>query len=278
MPNDIQIPGLERSDFERPPRSTKPRIIYNVQGVTKTGKSTFPFWGPGPIAVFDFDRRLETVVQRAISGKLTGTPKEIVWIPFKMPSISVTNREKSTMLEMQAKDHLDKFIRNFKMALESSMKKGGIRTISIDTGTELLDLRKCSEFGRVASIPTRDLGGVNQDMSNWMRLGEDYNANVVWVHHVKDEWVKITGENGRESQAPSGNKVIDGWNKSDQACQVTLETAVRGDKFQLKVLGGSGLNSKTNGKVYTANDWGEYGPFAWISAQQLTKTEPEDWL
>jgi len=271
------VPGLERSDFITPPSKTPQRIIYLIMGLTKSGKSTFPFYGPGPIAVLDTDRRLEGVVQKAMSGKLTGQPKEVVWMPIKMPQLDIRSRKEDSTVKRHAEEQLNKWIKNFKLALESSRKPGGVRTISIDTGTELIDLRKCAEFGRVMGIQPRDLGGVNQDMRDWMRMGEEYNANIVWVHHVKDEWGKYRKGDGSEDSAPTGRKILDGYNKAEQCVQVVLESQVKGDKFYVKVLS-SGLTPATNGVVYSEKDWGEHGPFAHISAEQKPRTSPEDWL
>jgi hypothetical protein len=281
--NEIKIPGLERSDFTVPSQHIPTRIIASVQGPTKSGKSTFPFWGPGPIAVFDFDRRLETVVQRAMNGKLTGVPKEIVYIPFKMPDIDIRSTKQDSSVLRHAGEMLEKFKRNLKLALESSMKKDGVRTISIDTATELKDVRTCAEFGRLIGIQPRDLGGVNQDMRDWMRMGEDYNANVIWVHHVKDEWITIDkpDRNGNmvKDSSPSGRKILDGYNKAPQCVQVVLETDVKGTKFQIKVLA-SGLNPKTNNLIYTEADWSDEGagPFAVVMQGQMPKTAIEEWM
>lgn len=274
----VDVPGLEQSDFEYPALKTRQRVIYSIQGATKSGKSTFPFWGPSPIAVFDFDCRLEDVVQKAMLGKLPGIPpKEIVYIPFKMPEVDIRSKKEDATAKRQGMEALEKFLRNFKKALESSLKPGGVRTISVDTATELMDVRLCAEFGRLVGIQPRDRGGLNQDMRAWMRSGENYNANVVWVHHVKDEWLKYTKSDGSEDSGKTGKLVLDGYNKADQCVQVNLESICKGEKFFVKVLS-SGLEPKTNGQTYGEKDWGDDGPFAYISQLQKPKSSIGDWL
>lgn len=289
------IPGLEGTDF-KDPAAPKQRLVWSVYGDTKTGKSSFALWGPEPVVVADMDKRLEIVINDFISGKTTGAPKIIKTMDIQLPKVDAASRKLDSAVQKQAELIWDRFLNNYDKALKSSMLSGGVRTIAIDTGTELLDLRLMAEFGRLLGINPRDRGGANAEFTEIMRRGESYNANVVWLHHVKDEWKTVVDDNGKEKSMTTGNVVLDGFNKANRIVQVVAKTnyndAVKDPrkKFEVQIVR-CGVNAMVNGMKFTSADWAvwdesdkdappviNYGPFAFINSVIFPETTPEDWM
>jgi hypothetical protein len=283
------IPGLEKGKFERIRREL-PRIIYSVQGEPKTAKSTFPLSGPHPQVHLDIDDRLEGVANPWERGSRSHEPKTIVRLPLRIPKVVGWNaklsdagvQEAMSKAKSEGMAEWNKFIEHYHMALESSLRPGGVRLISVDDASSLIDLRLISEFGRLSKIPQYARGDANLEIGTLMREGHKYAASVVWVHELKDEYgpVKKVDERGNTvtENEKTGRRILDGYQKTHYAVQVILETSInKKGQFQVEVLR-SGLNAKTNRAVYTEDDWGKWGPFAWISSEQLVKTEPEDWV
>lgn len=290
------IPGLEGSDFGAP-SVPKNRLIWSVYGATKTTKSTFGLWGPEPLVICDLDIRLERVINDFISGKTTGTPRTRTRsMQIHMPEVDPMSRLKDETVRKEANVTWDRFLYNYNMSLESSLQSGGVRTTTVDTGTELFDLRLMAEFGRLMGINPRDRGGANAEFVKVMRKGEKYNANVIWLHHAKDEWKNITDENGREKSITTGGVVLDGFNKANAVVQVVAKTTwndtVKDPRKKAEItIVRCGVNSQLNGKKFTSADWAvwdedggpedppiiNYGPVAYLSSLIVPDTTPEEW-
>lgn len=290
------IPGLEKSDF-CDPADPKQRLIWSVFGETKTGKSSFALWGPGPVVVADLDKRLEYVVQGFIKGEITGEPKVIKPMPLEIPDLDPMSRKKDDAAEKAAKKEWEKFLKNYQDALESSLLPGGVRTIVIDTATELFDLRLAAEFGKLMGIIQRNRGGANADFTELIRRGEKYNANVIWLHHAKEEWKdrEVINNNGEKEMKgfKTGKWILDGYSKANSIVQVVAKTLYNDDakdvreRFGVQIIR-CGVNSALNGKTYTSLDWAiwgddkdvpvvNYGPLPYISSLAVEDTIPEDW-
>lgn len=294
-----RIPGLEKTDFgELPPPQL--RLVWSVYGETKTGKSSFALSGPDPIAIADTDRRLERVAQAFETGQaLNGKPKTLTRMAVALPKVDPVSRKRDEVARSAAEKEWDRFLRNYDAALQSSQKKGGVRTISIDTGTELFDLRLMAEFGRLNGIPPRERGGANAEFIEVMRRGEQYSANVVWLHHSKEEWRNSKKTNSRgeevEDSAPTGKYILDGFKKANSIVQVVAQThyddAARDPRKRFVVeIKRCGVNGMLNNMKFTSLDWAvwdeedkttpiiNYGPLPYISSLAVPESSPDDWM
>lgn len=289
----LTIPGLEKGTFDTLDEP-KNRLNWSVYGDTKTGKSSFPASGAeNPVAVFDLDKRLERV------DALEELKKRDLLALFKVnfPKVDPMSRKADATVQKAANAEWDRFLTHYDMTLQSSQKAGGIRRISIDTATELFDLRLMAEFGRLMGINPRDRGGANAEFTEVMRRPERYDATVVWLHHAKDEWKNITDDNGKEKSITTGNVVLDGFNKANRVAQVVAKTMYNDKerdprkRFEVHIIR-CGVNSLLNGTKFTSLDWAvydddadkedppvmNYGPLAYISSLIVPTTAPEDWL
>lgn len=295
------IPGLGKvaARLTQPPVPQQ-RLICSIEGHTKTRKSSFGLWGPGPVAVVDTDHRLEHVIVPDGKGgwqfPLTGN----VVVPHyvQLPPLDPMSRKKDDAAMKMAAAEWDKYVEFYAVFLESSLTPGGIRTVLMDDITEAYDLRLIAEFGRLQAIQQRDRGGANFDFVKLIDMGKDYRANVVWAAKVKEEWVTIdeidpqTNQKKPKSMA-SGNWIPDGYKRLRQTVQVAFRAQVNDrvpqqinspgvglvpnpKRYEIEVIA-SGLNGETNGRRYSAADWGEYGPFAWAAHEQIADTIPEEW-
>ena len=295
------IPGLKKvaGRLGQPP-APQQRLICSVEGHTKTRKSSFGLWGPGPVAVCDTDHRLEHVIVPDGKGGWTFPLNGNVVVPHyvEIPPIDPMSRKKDDQAQKAAAAEWDKYLEFYEAFLESSLTPGGIRTVLMDDITEAYDLRLIAEFGRLQAIQQRDRGGANFDFVKLIDMGKHYQANVVWASKVKEDWVTVeeidpqTNQKKLKSMA-SGTWIPDGYKRLRQTVQVAFRaqinerlpqlTNVPGvgtisnpKRYEIEVVA-SGLNGETNGRRYTVDDWGEYGPFAWAAHEQIADTIPEEW-
>lgn len=275
------IPGLEGLTFQPRP-ATRNRIIYSVEGHTKTGKSSFGLWGKPPIMFFDIDHRVEGVIDKFEDGSATGSPVVVIPHYVNIPDIEPMSRKKDEAAARAAAKEYDDFVLRYERAITSSQRPGGVQTIVIDDITELYDLRLIAEFGRTQGIQQRDRGTANFEFLRLIDMGKDAgHCSVIWISKVKEDWkgqkTRDAAGNEINESKPTGEYVPDGYKKLRQTVQVALRTQFNAKKqFEIEVIN-SGLNADTNGKKYTAADWEEYGPFAWISHEQKDDTIPDDW-
>jgi hypothetical protein len=283
------VPGLEKGDFELP-EDVRPCISYSIQGETKTQRSTFALSGPSPQVILDIDDRLRGVANPWMEGTRLSAhgPKNIVRVALKLPKVDLKATQPDTAVQREAEAMWKKFLTHLRMAEESSLKPGGVRLVSIDDATEMIDLRLMAEFGRLARIPPTARGDANIEFGSLMRETRRYNLSAVWIHEVKDDYKLVKREkyNSRSGQMETveetektGRRILDGYKRADYAVEVMLES-FRDPKTQemaIRVLN-SGLNAETNGMVYTAADWGDFGPFAHISSEQLPQYSPLDFM
>lgn len=290
--NALSIPGLENGTFDVP-QDLRWRINWSLYGETKSGKSSFALSGAtNPVAVFDLDKRLEGV-EAAKELKEAG---KLAVFDVKFPKVDPMSRKADESVKRAANAEWDRWLLHYDMTLRSSQMAGGVRRISMDTATELFDLRLMAEFGRLMGINPRDRGGANAEFTEVMRRPEKYDANVIWLHHAKDEWLNTTDEQGREKSYRTGGIVLDGFNKANRIVQVVAKTNYNEKekdprkRFEVHIVR-CGLNSVLNGTKFTSMDWAvyederdkesppvvNYGPLAYISSLIVPETSPDDW-
>ena len=277
------LPGMENTHVEAPPNDTA-KIVYSVQGEPKTGKSTYPFFGPGPQLVLDIDDRLDGVVNKWLRGEFDGHPaKRIDRLPLTLPKVDLKSRQPDESVRRLASTEWEKFLDTFRKAGKSSRLAGGVRVLSIDNATGIANLRLMAEFGRLSMIPPEARGQANVEMGALMRESRTFQCSVVWIHELKDAYELVQSvdeKTGRtvKKRENSGERILAGYKNTHYCVDVMLRTLWDGRKrqFGVEVLW-SGLEPKTNGKTYWEDEWDEMGPFAYISSLQRPRTSPFDW-
>jgi hypothetical protein len=268
--------------FAQPGLVPPSRITYSLEGQTKVGKSSFGLWGPNPGIVFNVDNRLQHVLPHFLSGAITGSPKRIEEVRIEIPEIEPMSKKKDEKAQTLAEKEWNKLLDTYTAATKSSFLSGGVRMITMDDISEIYDLRLIAEFGRTQGIQQRDRGAPNMDIFKLIDMGKESKASVVWISKVKEEWGTKTQRNnrGEEEQvnATTGRWIPDGYKRLRAAVEVALAAKILpSGQFAIEVLS-SGVNASTNGTVYTAEDWGDFGPFAWVSQEQMPHTSIADWL
>ena len=154
------------------------RLILAVDGVEKTGKSHFACSAPSPIVYLNADKSSEDVAY-----KFTQQGKVIYEIPLRK-----TYKFSATYTRELAMELMTNFNRAYKAALELP----GVRTIVIDTASEVYD------WYTTALLP---VGAVPSDYGKyvypaWVRTvfeAYDHDKNIIWLHKLKDEVENTTG-------------------------------------------------------------------------------------
>ncbi len=276
------------------PKKQTTCLIFGDGGV---GKTTFVTgYAPHPIAFINFDHRAYHAVSKA-----SQTGRRVLYTHIDVPAnISKMDEEAAKKIGRAA---VDKFFKNFEWAVRES-QRGNVRTIGIDTGTELGELFNLAIKGRPGG-KSKDYGQ-SKDWTNrqWWQLfntAREGNAHLVVLSRAKAIW---------ENSEPTGYFTYRGpevmFDAVDWAAQVRLARKVgvsRGGGGG--VIGGGGLIGKSGGggsksgssapkefeleivkagvtidelgEVYSSRDWEDLGPFVYSCMLQYPGTLPEDW-
>ena len=160
-----------------------PRIILAIGGLEKQGKSHFSLTAPGPIAYINLDDGLEGVVQKFVQEK------KIHILSLRLPDVSIGDEAEVKRL---ATEEWAKFYTGYCGALASP----DIRTLVIDTGTELRELQLMHLFGRTSQIMPYMYREPNAKFRRLIRDAFNFNKNVIFLQKMKKKYVndKWNGE------------------------------------------------------------------------------------
>lgn len=293
-PNAV-IPNSDFTIIERPKR----KAVCLLFGDGGTGKTT---WGikytPQPAVLIGFDGRSEYVEELQ---KQAGFPVPSVQIP--PPSVL----QKSDNVKVAARAALDKFFRNFDAAIEAS-KGEKVRTITIDTGSELGEIITLAIRGTLDAQAAKDFGRSKDQINQiWWRIfgaaraiGQAHlvilsRASSIWegneptgdfrarindtVRDAVDFSLHIRLGNGVSAMAMVGGTGL--VSAGTGGLVPLVPTSGGGGRpvakdFELIVKKG-GNNIEELGNVYRQSDWGEEGPFVYACTRLMPGSQASDW-
>jgi len=230
--------------YSRATKSKIKRIIANVQGKEKRGKTHFALTAPGPIALIDMDIGLEGVVDKFIGEK------EIVVAGFNYRNV----KDPKEWEEMNNR---------MKKAFTDALKSKEVRTVVMDTATEAWELMRMANFGKLSEVKPHHYGPVNAEFRDLIRKAYESDKNVLLIHKVKKEYVndKSTGEYERAGFGDAGYLMqlnVEMWKKDGTFGLTVL------DCRQLKEVEGLELIEPMSN-------------FPFLATQVFDGTAEEDW-
>jgi hypothetical protein len=165
------IPGFEEVNIE-----DILRILMNVEGMEKGGKSHFALTAPGPISLIDMDTGLEGVVNKFSRQK-------------KIYRAYFNYHDATSQTEW------DNMWKKMKQAFYDSLATKSIRTIIADTASEMWELCRMAAFGKLAQVKPHHYAPVNAEFRDLIRKAYDSDKNLILIHKQKKEYVdeKWTG-------------------------------------------------------------------------------------
>ena len=154
----------------------KLRLILNVEGGEKEGKTHFALTAPGPIALIDMDIGLEGVVSKFIKEK-------------KIYVASFNYREATDPKQW------DEMWQKMKKCFLDALTNNAIKTLVCDTATEMWELLRMASFGKLAQVKPHHYAPVNAEFRDLLRKAYDTDKNLILIHKQKKEYVdeKWTG-------------------------------------------------------------------------------------
>lgn len=152
----------------------RPRLICGVEALEKQGKTHFAMTAPDPIALLNFDKGQEGVIDKFVKkGKR---------IYHKIYNFDPT----------KGQDPATEAWNSFRSDYYGCLRSGIIRTVVVDTSTAAWACIRLARFGKLEQVRSRNYGPVNAEMDSVIRDAYDFNCNVIWLHKRRDQYVNDT--------------------------------------------------------------------------------------
>lgn len=296
------IPGTDFTVISQIRRKS----VQLVFGDGGTGKTTYGLrYSPQPAFLIGFDGRSQYV---ELAAREAGRPIAAVQIP--PPSVL----QKSDNVRAAAQEALKTFFRNYDGAIAASRDGKTVRTITIDTASELGEIIVLAVRGTLEN-PKGDFGRSKDQINQiwWKIFGaarHTGNAHVIMLARASSIW---------ENSEPTGDfkaRVSDTVRDAvDFSLHIRLGVGNLGglpgfliagvpgvgglltapgliaspvpyvpgasgrpvaNKFEL-VVKKAGNDIRELGNVYREADWGEDGPFVYACTRLMPGSQPGDW-
>jgi len=245
--------GFEKIDSGAMPPH---RLIMRVGGLDKSGKTHFGLTAPGPISVINADRGLEGVVEQFASSK------EI--------HVTPSFRDMPSETEEQQEKRWEEVYNCYWSALEDNE----IRSIVIDTDSELWDMARLALLGRLEKVPPLRYTQLNRTFREMIDAAFTHDKNVISICKYRKQYVSTTDSNDLGHW--NGLYEPSGFSDMPYIVQMNLRTQMTmtddGPVPTITVVN-CRQNMQMNGEVFE----GDEARFSWVAANVIEGTSPEDW-
>jgi hypothetical protein len=227
------------------------RLIMSACAPEKAGKTRFGLSTPKPIMYLNFDRKIEQTVLDSL-----GISESDLYIKEVRVDAEVAQDEHKRIWG-EVRDA-------FLWALHESRD---IRSIVVDTETEMWELARISEFGQLTQVMPYQYTQLNAMYKYLLDQCDQCDKNVILLRKLRKEY---------KNDKWSGRYEVSGFGKAKDIVQVNAEMYREEDEdgqdvFILEILN-NGLIAGMNHQTFS----GEMCSFPWVAAM-LTGTTPDEW-
>lgn len=251
--------GLAAAGFTMPDMSEYYRLFVSTSGLDKSGKTHWALGGPGDVAVLAVDPGTPEIVrQTAKRGKR-------VFPVFLSPT--------------STQDGAGKEWEKVERVFSAVVAERAVRTFVVDTMSDLWNLARLKEFGKLEQVPPLRYVGLNrwfeQLVTDVARKRPD--LNVVYIHRLGKEYKKEGGKDswsgGYETKGFSQMPFVVDMNVSHYYRPPSLQAGQPG-AFGLQVFGPSRVNAGVAGLVLE----GELCTFQMLATMCFPAVPAEMWV
>src|SRR3990167_2124209 len=225
--------AIQAAGFAAITRSQR-RLICNLQSVRKSaGKTRFAFTAPKPIGYISVEIGGEEGAADEFipSGAESCDDIHIVRIRMKSPvypdpadfgtdkdGLKKFDEAVSAAVQAAAEPAYNKFYNAYAASVAN------MRSTVIDTGTDLYQLARLANFGRLEKIPQLAYAQVKREFAKMVDDAfSQPGHNLIWIHHMKDRGAMVTDDRGREKWQATGVYEMDGCNTVLDKVQANIE-------------------------------------------------------
>lgn len=166
--------------LERYTRIKPKGILLSVEGLQKTGKTEFGLSMPAPLFILNLNLGLEGVIEKHVESGMVIYEKTI-----QIPYTASLPGQGFTLVATAAAETWKSAI----LTLMEALKDELVKSIFIDTGSELWDLLRIARLGKLTQVLPVQYASVNAEFRQLLQILLTSGRNVVLSHKVKPEYV-----------------------------------------------------------------------------------------
>jgi hypothetical protein len=160
---------------------TKPKgILISIDGLQKCGKTEFGLSLPDPLFILNLNLGLDGVIEKHVKAGRTLYAKDI-----QIPYTTSLPGQNFTILSQAASEKWKEAI----LTIQEAIREPSVKSIFIDTGSELWDLLRIARLGKLAQVLPVQYAAVNAEFRQLLQILLVCKKNVVLSHKVKPEYV-----------------------------------------------------------------------------------------
>lgn len=254
----INVPG-----FQAVPESSNPYLKLCTEAMHRCGKTDFALrTTPEPILVVATDANTAHVATKI---KAIRKCEMIINTDFVFKNPFMTQAQCMELWE------------RFKRLYFDTILKAQVRTIVIDTGSDLWELTRQAEFGRLEKVPQFAYGNANNPWRQMVNACTD--KNLIITHKLANYGPSKVGRKGMEEVAYLSHAVIRHFRaapeyvEAEQISSIVLDNEPGSGQFGLKILDSS-HDPSLAGTVLLGDD---NCTFVEVATTIFPKTKPKDW-
>lgn len=220
--NKAEISKAGFAAIRRSPR----RLIANIQGMQKSGKTRLALTARKPIGYIGIEiGGDEGVVDQFIPAnkdEFDGIQSVMIRVPAIQYPVDIPDGDKydkavSVEIVRTASEAMNQFYDAYYTSLEN------FATTVVDTGSDLWEILRLANFGRLEKIPTLSYTQLNRTMDKIIDDAFSYPGSVIFIHHLKEKWETFVNDKGKEQGRPSGVFDLAGYGGIKKKVQATVE-------------------------------------------------------
>lgn len=224
--------AMAEAGFAAITRSPK-RLICNVQSIKKSvGKTRFAFTAPKPIGYISIEIGSEEGPADEFIPDNRESFDGIQIVRIQMadpaypnildyPATKEGRKSYDEALSEAVQDAAQPAWDSFYSAYYASI--ANMRTTVIDTGTDLYQLQRLANFGRLEKIPQLAYGQLKREFSKLFDDAFKSSGNLIVNSHMKDRGQTTVDDRGREKWTASGIYEMDGCQVVTDKVQAVIE-------------------------------------------------------
>lgn len=260
-----EVMDLVEAGFEEADTTTYPRLIVASASREKAGKTHFSIHTtPSPVALIDFDLGTEGVIHKKDSGRV------IIHKQFNLAKRAALE-ERAVKREEWEEEH-NACLRTIRVCVANPI----IRTVVVDTATEMWELARLAEFGKLEQVKSHHYGPLNREFRQIIQsVYARKDLNAIFTHKVKKQYVDgdYTGKMERAGFGDMPFLVQVNLEHYKTTPQHDLYDEDEGPEFGVRVI-----NCRQNPEVDGQDDFiGPRCSFKWLGRTIFPDSRKEDW-
>lgn len=169
---------------------TKPKgILISTEGLQKCGKTRFALTMPSPVYILNLNFGLSGVIESFLEAG-----KEYYVEDIQVPLSKDLPGQAFTLQSTAAAEQWRKAV----LSVQEALKDQDIKSIFIDTASELWELLRIARLGKLAQILPVQYMAVNAEFRQLLQILLCSGKNIILSHKVKPEYVNDQKTNRME--------------------------------------------------------------------------------